>query len=519
MTPAWTISGEDGAALDGARRPAGTAGLSGGTLTLRSLDVDTLEWTQVGGIVPDSLQRISLYLDGIRVFHGTITQRKYVWQSGGGGSGYSLTASGALYRMSKATVSEDATDGTGTTSARPTFTFPAGDLRAMIVRLLEAAPGVAVGDIDDMFPVGRQTFSGGTWLAVLSDLLKPVADAAGWVDYASPGAPRLCIGRRRNMDVLTLQIGVDPIGRIELAPRSELQVTGISLSSASRDTTGQIVYSAQTAGDASQIIAVSGPDVGAFVPPDNLPMVSIQTVDLAGMSPASFLALDSTLLAAITAAEALGATYGWVGGAYGIPASGLATGASTYKIISGQVMDFLKTDYGLVESTQRVTGWLGWYYVPANGFGTGVSALLAAHNAMFYSAGTTGVFSIYYDVTIPVINLAWPVLTDVYAKAAYEYLTPPVGMAQGMLAAANFIPYEGAVALNPGFAWQRFLSRRLNVLNADPNLATAGAIVQSATVALASGAVELRCGAPQRASMNSLVTRYSASAKDNIALL
>jgi len=179
----------------------------------------------------------------------------------------------------------------------------------------------------------------------------------------------------------------------------------------------------------------------------------------------------------------------------------------------------VKTDYGLVENTQRVTGWLGWYYVAANGYGTGVQALINAHNALWNSSGGVSVFSIYYDVSIPVINLSWPVLTDVYAKAAYEYLTPPVGMADGMLAAANFVPYVGNVSLNPGMVWQRYLARRLNVVNADPGLATAGAIVQGATVTLATGAVDLRCGAPLRSSLDSLVTRYSASTKDNIALL
>ena len=518
MTPAWTISGDDGATLDGGRRPAGMVDLQGGVLTLQSLDVDTLSWTQVRGIVPDYKQRISLFLDGTRVFQGIITERKYVWQNGGG-SGYALTASGALYAMSIGQIVDDAVDATGASSTRPSFMFPPGDLRAMVLRLLESCPGVVAGDIADMFPVGRQTFSGGTWLSVLTDLLKPVADVAGWVDYGGTGVPRLCIGRRSSMDVLRLQVGVDPIGRIELAPRSELQVTGISLASASRDATGALVYAAQRSGDGSHIVSVSGPEVGPFVPPNDLPMVSIQTVALSGLGISAYIALDSTIQAAVAAAEALGAFYGWAGGAYGIPASGLATGTGTYKIIAGQVMDFLKTDYGLIESTQRVTGWLGWYYNAANGFGSGITALCNAHNAMFYTNGTTNVFSIYLDVTIPVINLSWPALTDVYAKAAYEYLTPPVGMADGMLAAANFIPYEGTLALNPGFPWQRFLARRLNVANADPGLETAGAIIQSAAVTLATGAVALRCGAPQRVSLNSLVTRYSSSAKDNIALL
>jgi len=514
MPPAWTISGQTGKTLDATSRPASDVDLQGGVLALNSLDVDTLTWRQVRGIVPDYLQTISLFRDGTRVFQGTITQRKYVWQPGGG-SGYTMSASGGLYLMSIGQIMDDATGGT----SRPTFMFPPGDLRAMILRLLASCPGITAGDIDTMFPVGRQTFSGGTWMSTLLDLLKPVADVAGWVDYSGTGVPRLCIGRRGTMDVLSLTVGTDPIASIELAPRSELQVTGISLASASRDASGATVYATQTSGDASHLIAVSGPEVGAFVPPDNLPVACIQTTALYSLPIAQYLALDSTMFAAAQAAEALGAVYGFGGGVYGIPVSGLAVGTGNYKIVAGQMVDFLKTDYGWVESTVRVTGWLGWWYNPTNGYGSAVQALINAHKGMMYSTGVSAAFSLYYDVQIPVVNVSCPAATTIYAKAAYEYLTPPAGMAAGMLAAANFIPYEGNVALNPGYAWTRFIGRRLNVANADTDLASAGALIQSAAVTLASGAVVLRCGAPLRVSLNSIVSRYSSSTKDNIALL
>ncbi|MEI6654059.1 MAG: hypothetical protein WCP45_04770 [Verrucomicrobiota bacterium] len=515
MTPEWTISGEEGHTLDAAVRPASMVGLQGAVLTLQSLDVDTLTWSQVSGIVPDDKQLISLYWDGKREFYGTVSKRKYVYAAGGGG-GYAITASGGLYRMSIAQITEDVPDGTGAAATRATFTFPPGDLRDSIIRLLGAAPGIIPGDIDPMFNIGRKSFTDGTWLSVLIDLLKPVADVAGWVDYASGGIPRLCIGRRPNMETLQIQIGVDAVKTIELTPRSELKVTGISLASAARDSTGKLVYAAQRAGDGSQIVSVSGPEIGPFIPPDGLPMVSIQTEALEVVN---YWTLDPVIAQAISQYGALPMLGYWYGGLYGIPVSALNTGSGLHRITTGQVMDFLKTDYALVETQQRVCGWIGMLYDPGVGYGNAVGYLKTIGRALSYAATGVNVYSVFIDVTVPAINLSWPDLTDVYAKGAYEYLTPPSGMAEGMLAAANFVPYEGNIALNPGFPWQRFLSRRVNVIGGDPTLTTAGAIVQSAEITLASGAVGLRCGAPVRVSLNSAVSRYSGSSKDNIALV
>lgn len=517
MNPEWTISGEEGKTLGAAARPVGVVGLQGALLTLQSLEVDTLTWVQTAGIVPDDLQVISLYRDGIREFHGTITDRKYVYQAGSG-SGYSITASGALYRMSLAQISESSTDGTGESATRTTFSFPPGDLEAMVRRLLVAAPGIAVGDIDPMFNCGRRNFSGGTWLSVLIDLLKPVADVASWVDYAGGGIPRLCIGRRPGMQTLRIQIGVDPVGRVELAPRSELKVTGFTLAGAARDAAGRLVYSSQAAGDGSQIVSVSGPEIGAFVPPDNLPMVTIQTQALEDMTWAQLLALDPGITDAIAAGTFLYTGIGYAGGSYGIPACGFNYPAARHRITTGQVLDFLKVDYGLVTASTRLRGWIGFYYDGGTGYGSYVTELKSRGLAVSYADASTHVFAVLVDATIETINLSWPAATDVYAKAAYEYLTPPVGMAEGMLAAAGFVPYQGSVVLNPGFPLQRFLGRRLNVLNGDPGLAHAGAIVQAATITLATGAVLLRCGAPSRVPLNSLIARYSPSSKDNIEL-
>lgn len=498
----WMVSGESGKRLDATRRPAHEVGLSANTLELVSLDVDRLSWTIRHGTVPDELQKFALWRNGVRVFSGTITTRKYRWDARSGEE-YQITASGALWEMSKAQIVDDTADAGGTTAARPTLQFPTGDLRASVLRLLDKAPGIQPGTVAEMFPVTRRTFTGGTWLSVLMELLRPVADVSGWVDY-SQEPPALNIERRPFMETLTVDCARDAVSGVELNPRSELMVTGIALASATRGPNGKVSYQTERVGDGSQVVAVSGPEVGAFVPPDDLPSATIRTAAYAGRGVNWWVSQDAAVIAAIDDAGPLYGTFS---------AADPITLTDLYELAEGQVVDFLKTDYGLIESEVHVAGWFRLTYSGGSGWGPAGTVLLNSGRLKVITPGSEA--DVYIDVKVPAVNLDVPTLTTLYAKAAYDYLSPPSGMAEGMLAAANWKPHEGMVNLTPDFLWQRFLGKRLNVLGADPTLATAGALIQGAAVNLATGAVTLKCGAPGRVSLQSAVGRYSAPAKDN----
>jgi hypothetical protein len=553
MKPRWEIQGQAGATLDATRRTVEDVGLVNAILTLLSLEVDTLTWTQQSGIIPDDRQTIALFRNGVCVFQGTITKRKFTYVVGGG-KGYALVASGALFAASIAQIVDTGTDGTGATAQRPSFQFAPGSLKSMVSRLIAAMPGITEGDISDIdaatvegsFVVGRQTFTGGTYLSVLIDLLKPLADVAGRVDYSVVGRPTLCLHRRPAMGTVTLQLGVDDINRVDLTPRSELRITGVTLATTTRDATGKTLYGAQTSGDGARLVSYTGPEVGAFVPPDNLPSVAIQTSAVSGAW-AEVKVLDAEIAKAIT-------TYGdfTPGGGitlyssnYTVPGwtvvaarySALPVGVTIkndqgaadtgYRFVQGQMIDFLKTDYGAVEKTLQVSGniigsWVGGVADMPQIFQSLGNKIEVTQTG--YSAPTNGVlytnYSLSFSYTVQAINLSYPTLQTIYAKAAYEYLTAPANLAENMRRAGDFIPHEGEAVLNPKFPWQQFLGKRLNVVNGDPALATAGALVQSLTAALLTGQVTLKVGAPQRVPLSAVLGRYSgASAKDNIVNL
>jgi hypothetical protein len=511
-TPAWQISGQIGATLDSAARSLESVGILDGVLVKQSLEVDTLSWTQVSGIIPDNLQEIHLFGDGVRVFKGTITTRKFSYR--GGAVRYTFVASGALYRMSKAQAVAEATDAAGSTATRPSVQFLPGDLADSITRLIALAPGVVLGSISPMFNVGRRTFTSGTWLGVLVDLLKPVADVATWVDY-SVEPPALHIVRRPHMDTLELTLGKDAVDTIELNPRSEAMVTGISLAGASRNAAGQVVFSSQVSGDGSQIVAVSGPEIGAFVPPDNLPSMTIESASF-GSTMAECFVQDPFLAEAVAEHGSFpfqaieDADYGL----FPYYPLGLFLPSGKYRLVSGSVMDWMTADYNYVASEERVSGYL--YIILTNGYGNLGNFLISQGRAFFATGSGRSQICVRVDYTKPCVNALFSPVRTIYAKAAYEFLTPPSGMAEGMLSAANWLPYEGDIGLTPDFPWQRTLARRLNVLGADPGLRTAGALVQTSTLRIASGSQTIRCGAPLRTSLASVVSRYSPSSSDNI---
>ncbi len=553
MNALWEIQGEAGRTLDATRRTVTDVGLLGAVLTLTSLDVDTLTWTQRGGMVPDDRQELWLFRNGECVFQGKVTRRKFRYEAGSGRA-YALVASGGLYEASIGQIVDEATDGSGATATRPSIQFPPGSLRSMVSRLIAAMPGVTEGDISDIdlatvageFLVGRQTFTGGTYLNVLMDLLKPVADVAGRIDYSQPGQRKLCIERRPGMETLTLQLGVDDVGEVDLTPRSELRLTGVALATTARNAEGKTVYSAQVSGDGARLVPYSGPEVGAFVPPDNLPMVEIQTAPVTG-------AWDEVKVLDADIAKAI-AEYGdfTPGGPRGLYSSTFETfryadwatryealpfGVSVknesgavdtgYRFVSGQMVDFLKTDYNVVEKTLQVSGniigeWLGGFADAPLLFQSLMSKIGVTRTG--FTAPVNGMlvtqYSLSFSYTVPAINVSYPTLQTLYAKAAYEYLTPPENLAENMRRAGDFTPYEGAAILNPKYPWQQWLCKRLNVVNGDADLATAGALIQSATVPLQSGVVTLKTGAPPRVPLNAVIGRYAGnSAKDNIVEL
>jgi hypothetical protein len=517
MRPTWKVSGEAAKAWDVTKQRLDRAGVFAQPIKWKSKGADEFEFTvQRGHTPPEHGQKISVWRNEERVFHGDVILRK-VRYIGGQKPIYDIQVAGPWYWLATTQLTGLVADSTGATKERITYQLAPGNLRDMLIALVNRANAIGlpikIGTVDTMFNVGRQTFSNTTFAAAITKLLEMVPDAAPRIDY-SQSPPALCIERRGGtMPETTLEYGSNDLGRVELAPMHRLRPTGIRVATASRAANGKIVFGEQVAGTATgaRIVTASGPELLPFEVPDNLPSVAIRTDPIDGdWSEAA--ALDSVIANAI-------ATYGTIAGS---PYSGTwsfwtflpakltdaTTGAavafgSRYRLISGQLMDFLKKDYGLVESTLKFQGTFRVTASSAQGDGTTIGALREAGRCIggFTSTGVYH-YQIYSEFTVQAINLNYPTLTTLYEKAAYEYLTPVAGLATNLFNAANFTPYQGSAAINRGRAWQRWLATKLNITGAEPEWQTAGAIVSGVTVDMASDQILLTCGSNVPATIN-----------------
>lgn len=107
--------------------------------------------------------------------------------------------------------------------------------------------------------------------------------------------------------------------------------------------------------------------------------------------------------------------------------------------------------------------------------------------------------------------------TIAYRDLEYGFLNPPSGLADNLLAAQSWTPWEGGVTLkNKAAPNPQLLSKKWNVAGFVSDAATAGALLKSAELDLASYDLTLRWGFPNRLNYSSLVRQASARPQDTI---
>ncbi|MFD0894186.1 hypothetical protein KBB96_09250 [Luteolibacter ambystomatis] len=336
---------------------------------------------------------------------------------------------------------------------------------------------------------------------------------------------------------------------MDLTPRRVLRLSGVRVTTATRNaTTGKIVFGEDVAGTGARIVADSGPELLPFEVPDNLPSVAIQTSAIVGGWNEAKV-LDAVIAQAIVAAgsdlvanPAPSSDFLYTSNSSGASTDSAtfapatikdsATGAvvtNTWHRItnSASLPDFMLTDYNVRSSGIRVTG---TYRVQIGGTAWAPNTTPAVLKALRYTGrvttltgyisptpgtGQTTNYYITVDYTIdgaisgPPPNLGYPSLTTVYEKAAYQYLTPPPLLASNMLAAADFIPYEGTVEISRSIPPRQWLGTKINVHGAESGWKTAGAMVRQVDLDMLTNRTRLTCGSNVPVNINAVVGSYT----------
>ena len=435
--------------------------------------------------------------------------------------------------MGKITLSGATVDETGVTADRTSYAFPTQDLRTSLAAIISraVAMGVPMADISGdlttrihtMFTFLKTTLSNMSFAAAMTEMMSVVADGVSWFDYSGT-TPKLNLWRRGTMTGISYAAGGSStslrVESAEIFPRTDQHVKRLELKYVTRQAiTGLPMWAAQADGTAVgslsaddkrkvQIITVSGPETLEVVPADDFDKVVIQT-KAAALGTAEYFELDETLR---SAAESWGAFLG-TAGAYII--------AGQHLVISGETVDWMRTDYGLVKTKTRVKGWIAGSYVSAGGLGLCANYLksIGRLNWNVGGSGTTNTFNLFVDFEVETINLSYTQATTVRKKWDYDFLNPPAGLAASLRGAQDWIPWEGPVKIaQTAHDGYNGVQRKFNLTNSHPDHAAMDALVKSITYS-SDHRVTWDLGPPARADLGGLVNKLRRNPQDNIVWL
>ena len=394
-----------------------------------------------------------------------------------------------------------------------------------------------------------------------------------YFDY-SDALPKCIITRRGVCDVTTINLGSSPVTNIDIAPIIELKVSEVKLPYLTRNADGSKSYNAQIAGVAingeSQIITVSGKELDTYLPKDLLnSFTATNTTTDFGRYLLENDSFTKGILATYGATTRSQMTIGGVYGGYvsiyyqsnaGFP--GTYSGTYGYKYYDGlsaksATGKSLPTT-GTLTADNSLPAWAveqGLSIQPITLSGTLTHEFRIKYSEFSYISGgkyayyqppswiknnqTSFAFSDqYYDGYDPewgyyTYQVASKDLTctaylisgiasgaTVYQNADYSFAFPPAGLAANLLAAQNWLPYEGTIQLSEQDAGStRYRGTKVNVTGSLSSLSTIGALVQSESLDIMNGTTTISLGCAPRNDYRTFVSKIRKTSQDNIIYL
>lgn len=544
---AWYLKGEAGEPLDATPRTLASLRISSATLRFQSLAEDTLTWTAAtedaagtGTIIPRIGQVVDIWKDSARAFRGHAVAPRL------GMRDISITVQGPWWWLDRIPLTQSTADATGVFADRASHVFPTGSLQTNLETLIDAAIALGApirrGTVAAMYDVPHMTIAGQSCAAALATMLQWCPDAVAWLDYADTtgnALPHLHISRRGGISPTTLTIGTDAVEMADLSPRLDLEVTLSEIAYVTRQpTTGKPAWASQAAGTAAtgkrQIITLSGPEITDHLPRDDFQSQEIQTSEVL-IQRTEMYVFD----AAVAAAIALGYTDGFRGYYNGqshglfnhVPAIQCYYHTGWHRVIFGEVARWMETDTGrdgagvlkpgVRSAVFTVSGWAYFEYESSVGYGNTVGYLMSQQRAY---AGVFPdnhyIYAVRLDYTIPVIDTSYATRTTVYRAWDYDFLTPPAGLAAGLLAAQDWIPWEGSITtVADDCSGANLLPAKYRLAGTIPECASMDALARGCTHDIARGRTTIELGAPARADYGTLVSRIRQDPRDNIVNL
>jgi hypothetical protein len=563
----WTIAGQTGSTFNATQRTLASAQIDSARLDFKSLEADILTFTitpesLTSAVIPDLRQEMILYRDGVRFFSGNVTNVRNVIDSGK--HQCQVTVSGPWWWLEKIPFTSVIADGTGASQERISYVFGTASAGQNLKTSIEAAINrsatlgapiatIAQGSsVDAMFVVPRITLNQSTCGQVISELVRICPDTMVWFDYST--APvRIRVGRRGATTAVSLNQSTSPITSIDINPVIDLEVSNVVLPYVDRNAQGRTRFQVQSAGTNAtskrQIITVSGPELDTFLPNDLFDSYNIKTLPTGASSYAVYVHDKDSVL--VSAAAKAGLSYIPVsiegGGTYSVNSSTgiapityrrtvpgatlklqdntLVSTASNYIITSGSSVPYwVSSELGLTVREATYSGLLRWYETisySASGYyydcGFDSSLSLSGYANVFGVVRMVYIGWKAFSIPVTIISTQYPTSTTLYRPADYSFIAPPTTLAADLLAAQNWIPYEGAITLEEeDVGATRYRGNKINLINSIPAYSTMGALVSGESLEIESGRTTINLGAPARNDYRTLVDKIRKTSQDNI---
>jgi hypothetical protein len=472
-----------------------------------------------------------------------------------------VTVSGTWWWLDKVPFSANWIDSTGATGERISYVFGTSTAGQNLKTSLEtainrcAALGVPIATItqgssvDNMFLVPRITLNQSTCGQVISELVRICPDTMVWFDYSTKPV-RMRITRRGNAGVTALDALSSPITSIDINPVIELQVSQVVLPYLDRNTQGRSRFQTQSSGtnylSQKQIITISGPELDTFLPNDlfdsHVLTVTGNLTNLVHDSDPKCVAAAATAGLARLPISITATTQSYYA-SIGANSANFTIGSNVMKNSAGTTLtgyNFLITNPPPSWSTvnwQAVsltcTMWARHTYrtqdgkpftpIPAYWTAAGFSVFTLPSGFQYGYGDNDGIKTYAWLVKNFILtgnatnSLAAGTTTTVYRPADYSFISPPADLSANLLAAQNWLPYEGAIQIEQeDVGAARYRGTKVNLSSSLSSFANMGALVSGEVLEIETGRTTINLGAPARNDYRTLVDKIRKTSQDNI---
>lgn len=530
MDDEWEIAGETGASMGPAPLPLETLMPLVKPIVWRSQAADSFGYflpiSQDGensSYVPDRMQMISVYRNGVRQFCGRVVSRKYIFNRTG--QGWEIEAKGGWHELERLPLIADAT---------PTYDIPQQSLsrsiRTVLERAISAGAQLQIGEIAPMMDCFPLEFRAATVAAVMQDLLKFSQDAMTVVDYET-SPPTLHITRRLTAQAHQIVLGTDAVVECEVSPDDTATPDRVDLVYAIADQNGIVSQQTESAGTAeprNRLQVVTAPTgFEDFQTRAAAAEQNVQTVTLVSSLPLSVFINQDARLAEIEAAypgqvtntfrsDSLTLTGSTTAGfnvtTWTFPQSRrlVGTGAApslVNYIVRGQWQEWMATKLGIQSEAVQCEGSF-WVRVSKSTQPTQGDIDLIQSMELFAQDSAFWYYRYQSNVTTRAISRAYSTATILRDPADYPVIPPPTGIAAFLLETMVDVPYDGRIIYD---AWQPYARQSGGVINIDggvPELLTARAQVKEEIYDLATRTRTLHLGASSAGAGVELMSRF-----------